>query len=321
MKLLKFTRQFAALAVVASLFTACDKVEKVDHIGDRGQTVVKIIDGGTPGMKTFAIDFVNTPTTIVGADIRRDVPNNAELNKSMTVTIQDDTAAVTAAGIAHLDPSWYTLGSGATKVGGEGGMYTVTFAPGEFAKPINIIIPDATVLDPSLTYGLGFRIVTTDGGIITANRTLVIVIGAKNKYDGIYQLKGRHNRPPYDFPYLIEEMHMVTTGASSVIFFWPDFGSVGHPIGIGPDPINDVSWYGAALAPEVVFDPATDLVTDVHNAGGPTAMSMYTGPGAPVSRYDPATRTIYLYFYYATSPTNNFSNRGWSDTLVYVGPR
>lgn len=315
MNYLNFTKAFASLAIVSVLFTSCDKKEQIDPIGDRGQTIVKILNGGTPGEKSFAIDFVPTPTTIVAADIRRDVPNNAELMKPMTVTIQDDTAAVTAAGFAHLDPAWYTIsGNGVTKVGGQGGTYTVTFAPGEFAKQINIIITDATVLNPSLTYGLGFRILSSTEGKVTVNNTLVIVIGAKNKYDGVYQMKGVHNRVPYNFPY-DTEMHMITTGASSVIFYWPDAGSIGHPIGVGPN--NDLSWYGPAIAPHIVFNAANDLVADVfNNAGLATPISIYTGAGSGQGRYDAATKTIYVYWRY-----NANDLRAFMDTLVYTGPR
>ena len=42
-------------------------------------------------------------------------------------------------------------------------------------------------------------------------------IGLKNKYDGIYTLRGYHNRVPYTFPYEVE-MHMVTYGPTSDIY-------------------------------------------------------------------------------------------------------
>jgi len=318
MKYLHFTKAFAFLAVVSALFTACDKKDKIDPIGDRGQTIVKVIAGGTPGMKALAIDFVNTPTRIVTADIRRDVPNNAELMKPMTVTVKDDSAMVTAAGYDHLDPSWYTLvtGNGVTKVGGQGGTYTVTFAPGEFAKPIEIIIPDATVLDPSLNYGLGFKILSSDLGKVTTNDALVVTIGAKNKYDGVYLLKGHHNRVPNNFPYE-EEVHMVTTGASSVRMYWPAAGAFGHPIGVAAG----TSWYGAAISPEFTFNPSTDLLSEVHNAGGPTPIVMAVPPAAPVSYYDEATKSMYLYVYSFTGARKDFSKRGWNNNLTYIGQR
>ena len=316
MKYLKFTKHFAAVALVAMTFTACDKADKVDPIGDRGQTIVKLVNGGQPGESKFAIDFVSVPTDLVICDVRRDIPNNTELNRVMNVTVIDDTAALTAfdPSIVYMPNSWYTINAATPKTGGDGGVFNLTLQPGEFAKQIVITIPDATVLDPSTTYGLAFTITAADAnGTISYNRTVVATIGAKNKYDGVYNLKGYHNRTPYTFPY-DTDMHMITTGAASNAFYWPDAGSVGHPIGIGPG--NDLSWYGPAIAPIVVFNPATNLVTNVFNNGGPTPITMFTGPGSGLSRYDESTKTIYVYWNYNNNPL-----RAFFDTLVYLGPR
>ncbi len=318
MKLLNYTKQFASMAIIASLFASCDKVKTVTPIGDGGQTLVKIIDGGAPGSKKFAIDFVNIPVTITAADLRRDIPNNTELNKTMKVTVKDDTAALRAynPALVYMPASWYSIGATTPKTGGTGGVFNITMNPGEHAKPIDITIPNATLLDPSTTYGLAFTITSVDaGGVISVAKTIVIEIGAKNIYDGEYLLKGRHNRTPYDFPYQAV-MHMITTGASSVIFYWPDAGSAGHPIGTGPDPINDVSWYGAAIAPNVIFNPATNLVTSVFNSGGPTPIDIYTGAGSGVGRFEPGAKKMYVYWRY-----NANDLRGFMDTLTYIGPR
>ena len=318
MKLLNYTKQFAAIAVVASLFTSCDKVKTVDPIGSAGQTLVKLIDGGAPGSKKFAIDFVPTPVTLTAADVRRDIANSADLSKTMNVTVIDDTAALRAynPALVYLPASWYTIGTSTPKTGGKGGVFNLVLTSGQFAKPIDITIPNATVLDPSSTYGLAFTIKTVDaGGVISFAKTIVIEIGAKNIYDGEYLMKGRHNRTPYDFPYEAV-MHMITTGASSVIFYWPDAGSVGHPIGTGPDPVNDVSWYGAAIAPHVVFNPATNLVTNVFNNAGGTPIDIYAGAGSGVGRYEPGPKKMYVYWRY------NFNDlRGFMDTLTYIGSR
>ena len=171
------------------------------------------------------------------------------------------------------------------------------------------------------TYGLGFKIVSVSEGVISdlAGKILVMV-GVKNKYDGAYELKGHHNRSPYNFPY-ITTMHLVTSGPSSVNFFWPDVNGPGHPIGVGPDPVNDISWYGGAIAPALAFDAGTNVVTSAYNTGGSVPIVLYTGPGAPVSRFDPVTKTVYAYFYYYTAAGQDFSNRGWNDTLTYIGPR
>jgi len=240
------------------------------------------------------------------------------LNRTMNVTIIDDTAALRAYSIAnsanlvYLPAAFYTVKPSTPKTGGTGGRFNIVMNPGEFAKPIDIVIPNATVLDPSTKYGLAFTITAADAdGVISFNRTVVVEIGAKNNYDGEYNLRGYHNRPGFQFIY-DQTIHMVTTGASSVIFYWPLAGSIGHPI----QTPTGVSWYGPAIAPHVVFDPSTNLVTNVFNNAGGTPIDIYTGAGSGQGRFNPATKDMFVYWRY------NFNNeRAFMDTLTYIGPR
>jgi hypothetical protein len=70
------------------------------------------------------------------------------------------------------------------------------------------------------------------------------------------------------------------------------------------------------------FDAATDLVTNVTNLP-PNTVALWLHNTDPnlVSRFVPSTRTIYAYFYYTTGAGQDFNNRGWMDTLTYLGPR
>ena len=82
--------------------------------------------------------------------------------------------------------------------------------------------------------------------------------------------------------------------------------------GVGP---GSVSWYGSAIAPVVVFDLATNFVTNVFNQGGATPISIYTGAGSGQGR-QAADKTMYIYWRY-----NANDARAFVDTLTYVGPR
>ena len=181
---------------------------------------------------------------------------------------------------------------------------------------LEIVVPTTAALDPNTRYGMGFKIASADAGytIATNEDELLYIIGLKNKYDGRYNLTGYHNRVPYTFPYETE-MHMVTFGPSDVQYIWPEVDGPGHPIGVGPN--NSMSWYGAAVSPVASFDPVTNLVTDVYNvgAGGPP-ITMFTGAGSGVGRWDPSTRNMYVYFNYNNNPL-----RAFFDTLTYIGPR
>jgi hypothetical protein len=318
MKMIKHTKSIAVFAMLAGLITSCEKVPTPTPLGNAGQTVVKLIDGGQPGIRKYAIDFVSTPTMLTMADLRRDVSSNAELNRTMNVTIIDDTAALRAysnansANLVYLPAAFYTIKPATPKTGGTGGRFNIVMNPGEFAKPIDIVIPNATVLNPSTKYGLAFTITAADAnGVISFNRTVVVEIGAKNIYDGSYNLRGYHNRPGFQFIY-DQTMHMITTGANSVIFYWPLAGSIGHPI----QTPTGVSWYGPAIAPHVVFDPSTNLVTNVFNNAGGTPIDVYTGAGSGQGRFIPSTKAMFVYWRY-----NMNNDRAFMDTLTYIGPR
>ena len=186
---------------------------------------------------------------------------------------------------------------------------------GKKSTQIKITFPNATVLDATKLYGIGLSIseVTAGYKIAGNQKDIVVTFSIRNKYDGIYRMQGYHNRAPYTFPY-DEPMEMRTAGTSSVIFYYLKENSIGHPIGTGP---GATSWYGNAIAPVVVFDPTTDLVTSVfNNPPNSTVITMFTGAGSGVSRYDPATKKIYVYWNYNGNPL-----RAFFDTLTYTGPR
>ncbi len=350
MKYLNFIKQLLTLAIIVSVFASCKKADKITPIGDGGQTIVKLIGGGPadytigsedgddddgPGKPLYGVDFVTTPQTITVLSIRRDVSNLTELNKATTVIIQEDTNMITRYNdtaisrgngtIEKMPVSVFSITP--AKVGGYQGTYTIEFAAGEVAKEIVLTVDNPfRDLNPNITYALAFKIgtVTVSGGVakIGFASSAVVRVGAKNKYDGVYLMNGIHNRPAYQFFYEAE-MQMITTGANSVIYYWPDQGSVGHPI--ATDANNTLSWYGPAVAPQVDFDPVTNLATAIYNTTPSPPIGKNDGANYPglvdpanptISRYDEATKTMYLYWRYNNNPA-----RGFFDTLVFIKPR
>ena len=137
MKYLNLTKQLTAFSLAALLFTSCDKAKTTEPLG-AGKTYVTILQGGSPAtLIKDPVDFVPVSTTLTKGiiDIRRLLATNADLNKTMIVTVKDDTAAVRAANSAYVQfpTSLYSLvlSDGVTKAGGQGGTFTVTFKPGE----------------------------------------------------------------------------------------------------------------------------------------------------------------------------------------------
>lgn len=328
MKLINLFKQFAGLAAVAVMITSCDKVDVPEPLGDRGQTVIKVMNGApteSPEAPLFGINFVATPQTTTVLDIRRDVPSNAALNTTQTVTVKVDTAMfrlyneeLIAAGdppIPQMPTAWYTSNPSFTW----GGSFDVTFEPGEFAKEVTITIPDATLMDPSSAYGFPFTITTTSpDNTISASRSIIQLIGAKNAYDGIYSVEcGTVTR--YTNPTTVEnpstlngslvgnpDVYMITVGANTVAippsgnpgaFYWKA-GSNSQVAGID----------GLRLT----VDPSTNL-TNMISLTNPTL----TNWAGHVNRYDPATKTFYLAFRW--NPTANV--REYEVCLKYKGPR
>ena len=102
---------------------------------------------------------------------------------------------------------------------------------------------------------------------------------------------------------------MQTSGPNSVTMYWPAAGAFAHPI------LGGQSYYGSFGA-NFYFNLATDALTAWDWYPYPTTLPVAMGP-ATDSRYDPVTKIIYAQFYYNNNPTQ----RGFNDTLTYLGPR
>lgn len=199
-----------------------------------------------------------------------------------------------------------------SKFGFETTDYTLT--PAERKKKVRLKINPVDVAVGQ--WAIGLEIKTVSAGEISqiANKVLV-VISVKNKYDGVYHLKGFYTRtdnPPYNGPFETD-VEMVTSGPNSVAMYWPDGGDFYQPFSN-----NGTLTAFSNVAPEAFFN-ANDQVSSITNYTGdpvngpfmtpyPGANSRYVGGAAPV---------IYLKYYYNTNP----NNRIFADTLIYTGPR
>jgi hypothetical protein len=287
-------------------FASCIKKE-VTPLKDEGTTIIKILGGGTPAeVIKNPIDFVPVAQQILVCDIRKDAPSAAALQGATTVVIKDDTAAVRAANPAylHFPAAWYTLQADVSKVGGAGGTWTFTFDNGDFAKQIYITIPNATVLNPSALYALGFSItsVSADGKVST-QKSVVVEIGAKNNWDGIYAVTGpmvdlagspftqwndNNATTPTGDPFAAAnggawELQLITTGGNECIGFdntiW---GTVGHPM-LNAGGHSGFGGFGLV----VTFDAATNTVSRIHNFYGDPTRGGTTALGSPASGSGP----------------------------------
>jgi hypothetical protein len=310
------------ICVLSFALFAVSCLPKDETMGTAGLTTIEMTTPSSDGYYMYPISAVDTAQTFLVLDVRRNIPNSADLNTQTVVTLQidgADTAMLNEYNLAH-GTTFVPLPAGTYSFDPaiESGKIILTFAPGDIAKQINVTIPNSLLLDMANKYAFCFKATVTGTGTWSGstNDILCIYVMPKNKYDGLYLLKGLHNRPPYDlYPYKTN-MEMRTVGANSVAFYWPEPGinSYGHPIGTA----DGLSWYGPAVAPVVVFDPVTELVTNVYGtgAGGPPITLFTSGSGSNANKYDPATKTIYVSWNYNNNPARVFT-----DTLTYIGPR
>lgn len=308
-------RQFKFLAlfgILSMFFTSCVKDDTIE-LTDQGTTMLKFVEAPE---KNFYFSPFSDVRNVDLFSLRKDANSAASLNTATTVTVTTVPALIEAYNDANgtnyepLPDSIYTItNSGIQK---SGNSFTVTFSPGQFSQEFSIGLNGAK-WDIAHTYAMAFVIADAGGTALASGRdTMYALISVKNKYDGIYRMQGYHNRDPYTFPY-DTEIHMITAGPNSVIFYWPMAGSNGHPIGIGP---GEMSWYGAAISPVVVFDPETDLVTNVYNNVAGTAITLFTGEGSRLSRFNAADRSMTVDWNYGNNPL-----RAFFDDLTFIRER
>jgi len=160
-------------------------------------------------------------------------------------------------------------------------------------------------------YAIGLSIAEVDGGEISPiGKHVIVFLSIKNKYDGIYSLKGYSEIPGTSytghFTVPCSEQLELASGSVSSVFILPT-----QPVADG----NGFAYIGNLL-PEISFDAATNKVTGVTAAAGGIDLIFPFDAGYN-SRYDPATKTIYVK--YGVAPAG--SGRYIVDTLTYCGPR
>ncbi|HEY0677752.1 MAG TPA: DUF1735 domain-containing protein [Chitinophagaceae bacterium] len=321
---LKSLKLFSLAVLTGSfLFSACDKNEGT--LNGAGQTIVKLPQAAEEKF-AHALDFLPGLQDLVLLDVRRDVPNNGELNKTHVVKIKNDPSVVAAYNSAH-GTNYIPLPAAAYQVDPSnpfnGTEWTVTFNPGDHAKPILVKL-DATKLDLSQQYALGFTITDASGAKISNGlSSAMIEVGVKNRYDGQYTVTG--TMVDYASPtltgYFPQDVDLVTTGAASVVMIPLDLGIPGHLILSGAS----LSYYGS-FGPVFTFDLATDKVISVTNSYGQPAGNTRSAEIDPsgVNKWDAATKDMQVKYFMkqpSVITTPPHIRVAFDEYFEYVGPR
>jgi hypothetical protein len=261
--------------------------------------------------ESAALDIQTAPTTYT---FYVEATSTGNAHQGGTVTIAKDAAAVTAAGYELLPDSTYSLIS-----------TTGTIDPVTHLAPFQLKI-NTTKIDPSRSYAVAYKIVsTTNGATIASNKnTTVIAVGAKNKYDGLYTMTikttgwgafGIADGTTGTYP---GEYELITTGLASNEGNATLRGDYLLPAFTNAVPPGATAF--GAVTPEFIFDPITNKLINVINTTPLDTRNrvLRINPAVTDSRWDPLTRTIYASFILEQTGR---PNQIFYDTLHYVGPR
>ncbi len=314
---------FSLLVAGCFLFAACDKNKGT--LNGAGQTIVKLPQGADEKV-ALALDFKPGLQDVLLLDVRRDAPNSGELNKTIVVKIKNDPTIVADYNSAH-GTSYIPLPAAAFQVDPgnpfNGSEWTVTFNPGDHAKPIMIKL-DPTQLDLSQQYALGFTITDASGAKISNGlQSAMIEVGVKNRYDGVYRVTGTmvDLAAPTITGYFPQDVQLVTAGASSVVMIPIDLGIPGHLILSA----GSLSYYGS-FGPVFTFDLATDKVISVTNTYGQPAGNTRSAQIDPsgVNKWDAATKDMDVKYFMLqpnTITTPPHIRVTFDEHFQYLGPR
>ena len=297
---------FASIILFTSTLVGCLKDKGYDN-EEYGIQIKDVIGISFPEAPNSPIlTSINSQTTPQTVTTNVSLESAAAASGDITVQLVQNNTILAAAG--------YNALPGGTVIA----PTSVVIKAGEKLAAVNVVIPNASLLDATKIYGIGLSIasVSPSGYTIATNmKDVVLAFSIKNKYDGVYQLKGYHNRdvPNYTAPYNVK-IHMVTTGPNSVVTYYPTPGP-----NLNAHPINGSggAYYGS-FAPEFTFNSTTNACIGVQMWSGYAPLTM--GLLGTTNRYVPASGSspamMYLSFNYNNNPLRSFF-----DTLTYIGPR
>lgn len=220
--------------------------------------------------------------------------NIAQYKTDSTAAANDTTGATAAPTYptiySLLPANFYTIASYSATVPANQRTATVT---------VNVVTQN---FDLSANYVLPLTIIDASGKQISNYKTLFLNIQAKNKYDGIYTVKGIVHRDAdvtnYGGPYPAGTTASLVTAGPNSLAYAPTWAN-----GAGVAGIDGLV---------ITVDPTTNKVSYSDSNATLGGIPGYT------SRYDPTTKTFYLSFIWNGADP---SHRSLTDTLTYSKPR
>jgi len=259
-----------------------------------------------------------TPVVVNGPLITLEASKSASAD--VHITLAYDQALVTAAGLTPLPAGTFSLST----------LAPVIAAGGNSVQDLKLTVTNSTALDPSLTYGVGIKIVSVDQGYQIAGngKTVVFALAIKNRYDGIYELTlrldgweayGIGSGVAEVYP---DEVHLITAGPNGVVTNMPTWGASG-PLQPGwtggAGSISGETVFGAA-SPKYFFDLTTNKATSVVNTlpDDGRGRAFLLDPASTTSGFNPTTKEIKLEYFMKQNTRPDMKIQA---VFKYLGPR
>jgi hypothetical protein len=311
---MKIYNKILGLAILALGLSSCLKDDMVDSqkYGMINLNAVKVIEipAASSRTETFSLP-IQTAAQAVETNVHLAAEDVANEDIKVTISTAESQDLITKynnldanndgvldnSPLTLLPSTLYTLPNG----------LDVTIASGSKDVKFRLNVLTAN-FDPSKSYGIAVKLAKVDksGYTISGNYGYkILIIGAKNAYDGVYDMKGYIVRNSASGPdmslsgnYKGFTAKLITVDATKVQFvsqLWATGGGVGG--------IDGVTF---------TVDPSTKLVT-CSASGNATLQNEPTYN----NRYDSATKTFYVSFKWGASP----NTRAATDTLTYSKSR
>lgn len=311
---------YTILAALTVFLSSCLKSEKTFTDFSKAGTLVELPLAAYKGLNKTAPVALPIQAAAQTIPVVVNVASPVPLSSSLKVTLKVDEAALTALNNKNIaqyqadstaaanDPTGATAAPDYPVVYDlmPAAFYTIptliaTVPANQRTATININVVTLN-FDLAKAYVLPISIADASGQQLSNYKTLFLNIQAKNKYDGVYTVKGVVHRDADmslgGFRPSGGTVSLATTGANAISYapLWAD-----NKTGIGGiDGLN------------IVVNPTTNKVTFTDSNA-----TLVGQPGYD-NRYDPATKTFYLSFLWNGSDINH---RGLTDTLTYSKAR
>jgi hypothetical protein len=195
---------------------------------------------------------------------------------------------------------------------------TVTIKKGEKKATFNVLLAP-NKFDFQKSYVLPLKITSSSSGVISGNfSTILLAVGGKNMYDGVYTVTGTFNDTQFSTytGHPSFEVHLITQGLTEAAMFDPNFNGGTFILPFKNGTAN--SGYGS-FTPVFRIDANNNVVSVVNYYGQPAPANGRAAKLDPtgINKYNPETKTLEVSYIMTQNGDRTFLNH----KMVYKGPR